>query len=78
MTKKTDRPEALADLSDQDTAALFLGRMSARTLERWRLEGRGPKFVKLGKRVFYRREDLEAFVVSGLRHSTRDSKPAAA
>lgn len=27
--------------------------LSAKTLQRWRLEGRGPVFAKMGKRVSY-------------------------
>jgi hypothetical protein len=36
-------------------------RMSPRTLERWRWEGRGPHYLKLGNRIAYRIEDVEAF-----------------
>lgn len=32
------------------------------TLNRWRSEGKGPKFGKLGRRVFYRDEDLTAWL----------------
>lgn len=46
--------------------------MSPRTLQRWRLEGRGPAFVKLGKKVVYRREDLVAYLEDHLRQSTSD------
>jgi excisionase family DNA binding protein len=37
-------------------------RVSTRTLEFWRHQGRGPAFVRLGKRVRYRPEDLEQFI----------------
>jgi excisionase family DNA binding protein len=47
-----------------DEAAARLG-ISPRTLERWRLEHRGPVFVKLGKRRCYRIADLEAFLLAG-------------
>jgi hypothetical protein len=36
-------------------------RMSPRTLERWRWEGRGPHYLKLGNRIAYRIEDVEAY-----------------
>lgn len=36
-------------------------KLSHRTLERWRYTGQGPAFLKLGGRVLYRREDVEAF-----------------
>jgi hypothetical protein len=35
--------------------------MSHRTLERWRWEGQGPRYLKVGGRVLYRLEDIEAF-----------------
>lgn len=35
--------------------------VSPRTLERWRWLGQGPTFLKLGGRVVYRLEDIEAF-----------------
>jgi len=34
---------------------------SERTLERHRIAGTGPKFVRLGRRIVYRRADLEAW-----------------
>lgn len=35
--------------------------ISPRTLERWRWLGEGPAYLKLGGRVAYRHEDVEAF-----------------
>ncbi|MEP4197266.1 MAG: helix-turn-helix domain-containing protein [Aliishimia sp.] len=35
--------------------------MSPRTLEQWRWLGKGPKFLKIGARVLYRQEDVEAY-----------------
>jgi hypothetical protein len=43
-----------------DDAARLLG-LSKQTLARWRVEGGGPRYSKLGSRVAYRRADLEAF-----------------
>lgn len=31
------------------------------TLSQWRWNGRGPLFVKIGRRVLYRLEDVETF-----------------
>lgn len=42
-------------------------RISPRTLERWRWEGKGPRYLKLGGRVVYRLEDIEAFEAEKLR-----------
>ncbi|MEI6415919.1 MAG: helix-turn-helix domain-containing protein [Pseudomonadota bacterium] len=35
--------------------------ISPRTLERWRWLGQGPRFLKIGGRVIYRLEDIQAF-----------------
>ena len=35
--------------------------ISPRTLERWRWKGEGPAFVKIGGRVVYRLDDVEAY-----------------
>lgn len=50
-----------AMVMDEDAAAHTLC-ISPRTLQRWRLEGRGPAYIKMGKRVGYAPEDLRAFI----------------
>lgn len=45
-------------------------KLSPRTLERWRWTGQGPMFIKLGGRVVYRLQDIEAFETEQLRSST--------
>jgi hypothetical protein len=35
--------------------------LSIRTLERWRYLNQGPAFLKLGGRIAYRLDDVEAF-----------------
>ena len=35
--------------------------ISRRTLQRWRRESRGPSFLRLGRRVVYRLDDIEIF-----------------
>ena len=41
-------------------AADILG-MSAGTLEVWRCLGKGPRYKKIGRKVFYDLQDLETF-----------------
>ena len=36
-------------------------RLSERTLERWRWLRQGPQYLKIGGRVVYRLDDIEAF-----------------
>jgi excisionase family DNA binding protein len=40
------------------------------TLECWRSRGGGPAFVKMGRAVRYRSEDLDAWVESRIRSNT--------
>jgi Helix-turn-helix domain len=44
--------------------------ISAKTLERWRWAGDGPRFIKIGGLVRYRLEDVEAFEAGQLRQIT--------
>ncbi|GIX10698.1 AlpA family transcriptional regulator [Elioraea sp.] len=44
--------------------------LSPRTLERWRWLGQGPRFLKIGGRVAYRLEDIEAYEAAQLRTSS--------
>jgi hypothetical protein len=52
-------------------AAEVLG-VSVRTLEKWRLTGQGPRFIRLGRAVRYALADLEAFAAAGARRSTSE------
>lgn len=42
------------------------------TLEQWRLKGKGPKFIKLGRLVRYRTSDVQAYIagLQGFRSTT--------
>ena len=51
--------------------------ISEATLERWRCEGIGPKFLKLCGRVLYRQVDIEAFEESCMATSTKTATPVA-
>ena len=59
MTGSTPRHLTQADLADR-------WRISLRTLERWRAQGKGPGWLKLCGRVLYRKADVEAFVAASL------------
>jgi hypothetical protein len=45
----------------------FRWRISPRTLERWRWSKTGPVFLKIGGRVIYRLEHIEAFEKASIR-----------
>lgn len=61
---EADRAEWLrgvfALLSPADLATLIA--VDERTLAVWRAQKRGPDTVKLGRSVFYRRADVEAWI----------------
>lgn len=48
--------------------------LSPRTLERWRWLGKGPRFLKVGGRVVYRLQDIEAFEAEGLQSSEQEAE----
>jgi hypothetical protein len=48
--------------------------LSPRTLERWRWRRQGPDFLKVGGRIVYRLEDVEAFEIAQL-HRQPQQKP---
>ena len=52
-------------------AARFLG-LSGRTLEKHRTYGTGPRYSKIGGRVVYGVEELQAWVNRGAKSSTSD------
>lgn len=46
-------------------AAAHLG-LSKHTLNKWRCEKRGPKFIRFGSSIRYRDEDLTSFAIENL------------
>lgn len=67
-------------LLDTTAAAVYLGGedrpLKPNTLERWRVYGKGPAWRKVGSRVRYAVEDLDAWLASQTRTSTSQSQPA--
>ncbi|MBX9865137.1 MAG: helix-turn-helix domain-containing protein [Hyphomicrobium sp.] len=60
--KRVEEPEARSETYLTTSEAAAVVRLASRTLERLRLEGKGPKYLKAGSgrrsRVLYRRVDL--------------------
>jgi hypothetical protein len=44
--------------------------ISPRTLQQWRWQGRGPRYMKVGAAVVYGEEDLEAYERENLHRNT--------
>jgi predicted DNA-binding transcriptional regulator AlpA len=58
-------------------AANYVGHAPS-TLEKWRVTGQGPRFVKIGTRsVGYLEQDLDEFVEAGRRANTSDTAKSA-
>jgi len=56
-------------------AANYLG-VGISTLDKMRMEGRGPRYLKIGGRVFYRLTDLDAYIEAAVIETT-DSRALA-
>ena len=57
--------------------SLFAAMMevSEYTTQVWRVKGSGPMFVKLGRSVFYRLQDIEIWVAGNIHSSTETTGP---
>ena len=72
-TNTTDSPTPIPAASNPDLlrpeqAGAFLGGITSATLANWRITGRYKlPFVKVGRLVRYRRQDLEEFLKSRVR-----------
>jgi predicted DNA-binding transcriptional regulator AlpA len=44
-------------------------RLKLKTIQQMRQLRRGPRFVKLGRRVFYRRQDIDEYIASNVVHT---------
>lgn len=57
-----------------EQARIYLGGedepLKINTMEGWRVQGVGPRFIKLGRLVRYRVEDLDAYLEAQTRQST--------
>ena len=56
---------------DTDETARLLG-LATNTVEKMRVTGTGPRFVKLGRAVRYRLTDIEAYIAERVVESTSD------
>ena len=70
--KERIKPTALRS----DEAARYLG-VARQTLAKWRSEGVGPPYCKVGGMVLYTFDDLDAFLAAHRRRSTSDQLPPA-
>ena len=59
-------------LSTKEVSEYFDGSLKPGTLEIMRVQGRGPRFVKFGRAVRYRRADLDAWAEAQARQNTSE------
>ena len=52
----------------KDVAALF--DKTEASLAQWRYEHRGPKYVRVGRKIFYRRQDVQAYIDANVHETT--------
>jgi predicted DNA-binding transcriptional regulator AlpA len=64
LSEAASKRAAAAPLNEFDVARM--SGMSIATVRRWRLLGRGPRYMKFGAAVRYRSEDVEAYLASRL------------
>ena len=62
----------MTNLLDTKQAADRL-RLARRTLEKWRVHGKGPEYRKHGDRVYYDERSLEKWSEAQTRRSTSDA-----
>jgi hypothetical protein len=67
------RPSPDQLLTVNEAAAIL--RCSVASLNKWRLSGKGPAFIYVGRRVRYTRAALIAFIAASTRQSTSDPGP---
>lgn len=68
-----EQGEPLSPALKTAEAASYCGSSSS-TLEKLRIYGGGPAFSKLGRRVVYRKTDLDAWLEQNRRQSTSDRR----
>ena len=58
----------MPNLDQKALAARWL--ISERTLEQWRWQGKGPRYLKIGARVVYRLAEVEAYEAARMHANT--------
>jgi excisionase family DNA binding protein len=61
-------------LVSEEWVAQYLG-LHIVTIRKWRAEDRGPRWLKVGSRVRYRRADIEGWLVEQERTPRYDTAP---
>jgi hypothetical protein len=70
--KNVKLPEQLILLTASDAAEVLY--VSPKTLERWRLEGFGPRWIRVGRKPLYRLSDLIDWIDANTVNSTSETR----
>lgn len=73
MADVSEKPSVLDDWMSRNELAVEL-LVSIDTLARWEVRRLGPPSVRLGRRVYYRREAVQTWLVSQERPNVRGRK----
>jgi len=60
-TKQTETTTVPNDCMSSKRTAQYLD-AAEQTLNNWRHQGRGPSYIKIGKKILYRRSDVDAWL----------------
>jgi excisionase family DNA binding protein len=62
LERLVSRADGVMDEVDDTQATAKYLKVPPRTMEDWRYRGVGPAFIKVGKAVRYRRDDVDAWL----------------
>jgi len=65
---------SLDELSPGEVSARYNGRISPRTLANWRTQGKGPKYIRRGGKIFYPVKYLDEWDANNTYQSTANYK----
>lgn len=71
MKPEVPKFQSREPLLDTTASSERLG-VARQTMASWRLKGRGPQFIRLGRKVLYDPADLDAYVAANRHRSTSD------
>ena len=60
-------------LMDEIQSGAYLGGISPKTLQAWRVRGKGPVFRKIGRLCRYLKSDLDDYIAKQARQRTGES-----
>ena len=75
MHQAQDTGHKVSLLTAKEVSALL--RVSTSTMAKWRLRGEGPSYIKLGAKIAYSDDVVNAWLASRVRQSTSQKEAAA-